>query len=70
MSIRDDNALTTERARHRADPRRDVGAAAELAAGVQLGGDHLDAGRPVLGSLSVGDAAPVVDTSTEPSGAG
>ncbi len=38
----------------------DVGAAAELAAGVQLGGDHLDAGQPGLGLLVGRDAAPVV----------
>ena len=39
---------------------RDVGAAAELAAGVQLGGDHLDTGQPGLGLLVGGDAATVV----------
>ena len=38
----------------------DVGAAAELAARVQLGGHHLDAGQPGLGLLVGGDAAPVV----------
>ena len=38
----------------------DVGAAAELAAGVQLGGDHLDAGQPGLGLLVGRDAAAVV----------
>ncbi len=40
--------------------RGDVGAAAELAAGVQLGGDHLDAGEPGLGLLVGRDAAAVV----------
>ena len=40
--------------------RGDVGAATELAAGVQLGGDHLDAGQPGLGLLVGGDAATVV----------
>ena len=38
----------------------DVRAAAELAAGVQLGGDHLDAGQPGLGLLVDRDAAAVV----------
>jgi hypothetical protein len=38
----------------------DVGAAAELAAGVQLGGDHLDTGQPGLGLLVRRDAATVV----------
>jgi hypothetical protein len=38
----------------------DVGAAAELAARVQLGGDHLHAGQPGLGLLVGRDAAPVV----------
>ena len=40
--------------------RGDVRAATELAAGVQLGGDHLDAGQPGLGLLVGGDAATVV----------
>ena len=40
--------------------RGDVGAATELAAGVQLGGHHLDAGQPGLGLLVGGDAATVV----------
>ena len=39
---------------------RDVGAAPELAAGVQLGGHHLDARQPGLGLLVGGDAAAVV----------
>ncbi len=38
----------------------DVRAAAELAAGVQLGEDHLDAGQPGLGLLVDRDAAAVV----------
>ena len=38
----------------------DVRAAAELAAGVQLGRHHLDAGQPGLGLLVGGDAAAVV----------
>ena len=38
----------------------DVGAAAELAAGVQLGEDHLDAGQAGLGLLVDRDAAAVV----------
>ena len=38
----------------------DVRAAAELAAGVQLGDDHLDAGQPGLGLLVDRDAAAVV----------
>ncbi len=46
----------------------DVGAAAELAAGVQLGEDHLDPGQPGLGLLVDRDAAAVVVTSAEPSG--
>ena len=37
-----------------------VGAAAELAAGVQLGEDHLDAGQSGLGFDVHGDAAAVV----------
>ena len=40
--------------------RGDVRAAAELAAGVQLGGHHLDAGQPGLRLLVGGDAASVV----------
>ncbi len=39
---------------------RDVGATAELAAGVELGRDHLDAGEPGLGLLVGRDAATVV----------
>ena len=40
--------------------RRDVRAAAELPAGVQLGEDHLDTGQPRLGLLVDRDAAAVV----------
>ena len=40
--------------------RGDVRAATELAAGVQLGRHHLDAGQPGLGLLVGGDAAAVV----------
>ena len=40
--------------------RGDVRAAAELAAGVQLGRDDLDTGQPGLGLLVGGDAAAVV----------
>ena len=39
---------------------RVVGPAAELAAGVELGEDHLDAGEPGLGLLVDRDAAAVV----------
>ena len=60
MSIRDESALTTESADAVQAAGGDVGAAAELAAGVQLGGDHLDAGQAGLGLLVGGDAAAVV----------
>ena len=60
MSIRADSALTTESADAVQAAGGDVRAAAELAAGVQLGGDHLDAGQPGLGLLVGRDAAAVV----------
>ena len=60
MSIRAESALTTESADAVQAAGGDVRAAAELAAGVQLGEDHLDAGEPGLGLLVDRDAAAVV----------
>ena len=52
--------MTTESADAVQAAGGDVRAAAELAAGVQLGDDHLDAGQAGLGLLVDGDAAAVV----------
>ena len=59
-SSRADSALTTESADAVQTAGGDVRAAAELAAGVQLGEDHLDAGQAGLGLLVDRDAAAVV----------
>ena len=59
-SSRADSALTTEDADAVEAAGGDVRAAAELAAGVELGEDHLDAREPGLGLLVDRDAAPVV----------
>ena len=59
-SSRADSALTTEAPTPCRPPVATYDAAAELAARVQLGEDHLDAGQPGLGLLVDRDAAAVV----------